>query len=232
MLALTRLVVFYDGNYFKQGNLYFRYAKDRGWMSFAQLHRLLERYVADRLTEVGTPSTASNQVRIVEAHYYDGRATTRAADDFQLRKDRDFEMSLIDAGIVPHYLPLREKRRRGVGDEPPRYELSQKGIDVELALDVLDLAHHDRFDICVLITGDADFVPLVRKLTALGKQVLLGYFHIEPWIDPRGTQHRPTYASQKLVDVATHLLNFNELVDDPAWRDAVEALFFVPRGEA
>jgi len=118
MLALTRLVVFYDGNYFKQGNLYFRYAKDRGWMSFAQLHRLLEHFVADRLNEVG-PSGHATQVRIVEAHYYDGRATTRAADDFQLRKDRDFEMSLIDAGIVPHYLALREKRRRGIGDEPP-----------------------------------------------------------------------------------------------------------------
>jgi uncharacterized LabA/DUF88 family protein len=228
MLALTRLVVFYDGNYFKQGNLYFRYAKDRGWMSFAQLHRLLEHFVAERLNEVG-PSGHATQVRIVEAHYYDGRATTRAADDFQLRKDRDFEMSLIDAGIVPHYLALREKRRHGVGDQAPRYELSQKGIDVELALDVLDLAHHDRFDICVLITGDADFVPLVRKLTALGKQVLLGYFHIEPWVDPRGNEHRPTYASQKLVDVATHLLNFNELVEDPHWKKAADALFFVPR---
>ncbi|MFV8753618.1 NYN domain-containing protein [Nannocystaceae bacterium ST9] len=227
MLPLTRLVVFYDGNYFKQGNLYFRYAKDRGWMSFTQLHRLLERYLADRLSGAGEVSP----VRIVEAHYYDGRATTRAADDFQLRKDRDFEMSLIDAGIVPHYLPLRETRRRGIGDEPPRYELSQKGIDVELALDVLDLAHHDRFDICVLITGDADFVPLVRKLTALGKQVLLAYFHIDPWVDPRGNQHRPTYASQKLVDVATHQLNFNELVVDEHWREAADALFFVPRGE-
>lgn len=227
MLPLTRLVVFYDGNYFKQGNLYFRYAKDRGWMSFAQLHRLLERYLAERLN--GSDPRDVGQVRIVEAHYYDGRATTRAADDYQLRKDRDFEMSLVDAGIVPHYLPLREKRRRGVGDEPPRYELSQKGIDVELALDVLDLAHHDRFDICVLITGDADFVPLVRKLTALGKQVLLGYFHIEPWVDPRGNQHRPTYASQKLVDVATHVLNFNEFVDDEQWAEAAELLFFVPR---
>lgn len=231
MLPLTRLVVFYDGNYFKQGNLYFRYAKDRGWMSFAQLHRLLERYLAEQITGEGQVGRVrqAGQVRIVEAHYYDGRATTRAADDYQLRKDRDFEMSLVDAGIVPHYLPLREKRRRGVGDEPPRYELSQKGIDVELALDVLDLAHRDRFDICVLITGDADFVPLVRKLTALGKQVMLGYFHIEPWVDPRGDQHRPTYASQKLVDVATHALNFNEFVDDERWREAADSLFFIPR---
>ncbi len=225
MLPLTRLVVFYDGNYFKQGNLYFRYAKDRGWMSFAQLHRLLEHYMADRLNG----SAGATPVRIVEAHYYDGRATTRVADDFQLRKDRDFEMSLIDAGIVPHYLPLRETRRRGIGDEPARYELSQKGIDVELALDVLDLAHHDRFDVCVLITGDADFVPLVRKLTALGKQVLLAYFQIDAWVDPRGNQHRPTYSSQKLVDIATHQLNFNELVDDEHWRDAADSLFFLPR---
>ncbi len=222
MRQLTRLMVFYDGNYFKQGNLYFRYGRDRGWMSFQQLHRVFERFLT---VELSLP----NKAWIVESHYYDGRASTRAADDYQLRKDRDFEMSLIDSGIIPHYLPLRERRRRGLHTEdPPQWELSQKGIDVELALDVLDFAHHDRFDIAVLITGDADFVPLVRKLTALGKQVLLAHFHIDSWVDAKGRTHRPTYASQKLVEVATHLLNFNEFVDDPQWKVEADSLFFRP----
>ncbi|MEZ4426729.1 MAG: hypothetical protein R3A51_03450 [Nannocystaceae bacterium] len=39
----------HDGNYFKQGNLYFRYGpKKRGWFSLPELHAILEKYVAGK----------------------------------------------------------------------------------------------------------------------------------------------------------------------------------------
>jgi len=60
-----------------------------------------------------------------------------------------------------------------------------------MALDVLDFAHDDRFDVAVLITGDGDFVPLVRKITSLGKQALLAHFEIQPWTDDRGSRIDP-----------------------------------------
>ncbi len=42
----VRVMVFYDGNYFKQGQIYFRYKEKRGWFSLPELHRLLEKFVA------------------------------------------------------------------------------------------------------------------------------------------------------------------------------------------
>jgi hypothetical protein len=37
-----RVMVFYDGNYFKQGQIYFRYKENRGWFSLSELHTSLK----------------------------------------------------------------------------------------------------------------------------------------------------------------------------------------------
>src|SRR2546426_8467353 len=97
-----RVMVFYDGHYFKQGNVYFRYKEERGWFNFPALHLVFERYAADKA------KYAADITKVVAAHYYDGRTSTNVATADALHKERDFEMSLIRAGIVPHYLPVRE----------------------------------------------------------------------------------------------------------------------------
>jgi NYN domain len=157
----VRVMVFYDGNYFKQGQIYFRYKEKRGWFSLPILHGLFEKYVASK-TKAPTDVT-----KVVAAHYYDGRTTTKVSDSGQLGKERDFEMSLIGAGIITHYLPVSETPKPGSAPDEIRYQLAQKGVDVQLAIDVLDFAHENRYDVAVLVTGDADFVPLVRRITSL-----------------------------------------------------------------
>jgi uncharacterized LabA/DUF88 family protein len=103
----------------------------------------------------------------VAAHYYDGRVTTNVADADQLERERDFEMALIEAGIIPRYLPVSETPKPGATADEVTYRLTQKGVDVELATDVLDFAHPKRYDVAVLVTGDCNFVPLVRRITSL-----------------------------------------------------------------
>lgn len=218
----VRVMIFYDGNYFKQGNVYFRYQDRRGWFSFSELHRFFEKYVAQKVKQ------AIDITKVVEAHYYDGRTTTRVADQVSLEKERDFEMALIEAGIVPHYLPVQEKEIRS-GEDEVRYRLAQKGVDVELAIDVLDYAHEDRYDVAILVTGDSDFVPLVRRITSLGKHAMVAHFTIESWTDTMGKVHRPTYVARALVDAASWSLDFNQVVKDRDWKTEVKALFFTPR---
>ena len=110
---------------------------------------------------------------------------------------------IIDAGITTHYLPVKETPKPGAAEDEVQYKLAQKGVDVELAIDVLDSAHEDRYDVAVLVTGDSDFVPLVRRITSLNKQALIAHFEIESWVDDRGQHHRPTYASRALVEYPT-----------------------------
>jgi cold shock CspA family protein len=51
--------------------------------------------------------------------------------------------------------------------------VQEKGIDVWLALEAYELAIYKHFNILVLVAGDGDYVPLVRKLHTLGTQVML-----------------------------------------------------------
>ena len=221
---LTRIMVFYDGNYFKCGQVYFRYKEKRGWFSLPHLHDLLEAYVAMK------SKTPADVTKLVAAHYYDGRLTTKVATNDQLAKDRNFEHALMNARIVPHYLQLSEQPVRESDGEGLRWRLAQKGVDVQLAMDVLDYAHEDRYDVAVLVTGDRYFEPLVRRITSLNRQVLVAYFKIDGWEDEFGKSHASTYASRDLIDAASWSLNFNQLVADPDWKTHVRSLFFMPKG--
>lgn len=48
----------------------------------------------------------------------------------------------------------------------------EKGLDVNLAVDMLHLAHQKAFDVAVLISGDGDYVEAVKVLDTLGKKVV------------------------------------------------------------
>mgnify|MGYP002624008056 CR=1 FL=1 len=220
----VRVMVFYDGNYFKQGQIFFRYSQKRGWFSLPELHALLEKYVASKT------KASSDVTKVVAAHYYDGRLTTNVAQADQLEKERDFEMALIAAGIITHYLPVSETPKAGSSPDEITYKIAQKGVDVELAIDVLDAAHENRYDVAVLVTGDGDFVPLVRRSTSLNNHAWVAHFEIDQWTDDRGVNHRPTYCSRALIDASSWSLNFNHLVRDPDWKTEVKSLFFKPKG--
>lgn len=51
----------------------------------------------------------------------------------------------------------------------------EKGIDVWIAIDMVKEALQNKFDCCVLISGDADFVPAFELVESLNKEVLSAF---------------------------------------------------------
>ena len=47
----------------------------------------------------------------------------------------------------------------------------EKKIDIKIAIDIVSLAYEDAYDTAVLVSGDGDFVPVVKKVKELGKNV-------------------------------------------------------------
>lgn len=47
----------------------------------------------------------------------------------------------------------------------------EKGVDIALAIDLLDLAYHNTYDTAILITGDGDFSRAVEIVQRMGKHV-------------------------------------------------------------
>ena len=52
----------------------------------------------------------------------------------------------------------------------------EKGIDVTLATDLVDLAWRDYYDVALIVSGDADFAYAVQTVKNLGKHVEVAYF--------------------------------------------------------
>lgn len=115
-----------------------------GWMTFKPLHAPIEAY--GRQEEQGFIN-----YRVVHASWTQGRHTSTGAEERQLRNDRNMHHDLMHAGVDIKYLPISCNN-------------GEKGVDVALAIDCLQVGLNDMIDIAVLVTGDGDMVPLVQAL--------------------------------------------------------------------
>lgn len=66
----------------------------------------------------------------------------------------------------PDLLRIRTRRLRYLAGQPLG-EAAEKGIDVQLAIDVMVMALRDEYELAVLATTDNDFLPVVEGLIAL-----------------------------------------------------------------
>jgi len=95
---------------------------------------------------------------VVSAHYY------RAFRIPPTEEEKAFGAFLSTNGYH-----LREKMLKQVFDKYTGETTYKGNLDIELAIDALTSA--SRYDVCLLVSGDGDFVPLIRALTMLGKIV-------------------------------------------------------------
>ena len=51
-----------------------------------------------------------------------------------------------------------------------------KGDDVHLAVDLLSGAYENLYDVAIIVSGDEDFVPVLKRVQKLGKKVENAYF--------------------------------------------------------
>ena len=159
LLDVLRIGIFYDGYYFYKVSNYYKYEHEKkSRISISGLHEFIRNEVAN------LAGIDIRQCQIIDAHYFKGRSLAKDMGE-KVQSERVFEDILMRENIVSHYLPLRFAGEGTIGQE--------KGIDVWQALEAYELAIYKHFDILVLIAGDGDYVPLVRKLHTLGTQVML-----------------------------------------------------------
>jgi len=196
--GVTRIGVFYDGGFFYHVSNYYNYKHERrARISISGLHRLLRAEIAQR------EGVDVRYCHIADAHYFRGRLSAQDAKARGvLAKERSFDDVLMYEGITTHYLPLGRD--------------GEKGIDVSMALEVFELAALKGYDVCVLITGDSDFIPLARKLNTMGTRVMVVGCDFT-FVDNHGL-HRETRTSQGLLNEVTYPLLLNDLVEDRSRR--------------
>lgn len=197
--GLTRIGVFYDGNYFLHVSNYYNYSHERrSRIAISGLHQFIRNQVAQE------ENIDPRLCQIVDAHYFRGRLNAHEASqrNNQLFYDRLFDDILMSENIVTHYLPV--KSHQGTRQE--------KGIDVWLALEAYELALYKKFDVTVLITADGDYVSLVRKLNTLGTRVMVLSWDFE--YQNEDGEKMVTRTSQDLLEEVSYPVPMHEIIDN------------------
>ncbi|MDB5235253.1 MAG: cold-shock protein [Hymenobacter sp.] len=208
---LIRVGVFYDGNYFLKISDYYYFQHERkARISLEGLHEFIRHQVAEE------EDVDVRLAQITDAHFFRGRlSATEARDKDRLFHDRLLDDILMNLGVQTHYMALKTRDGR----------LQEKGIDVWLSLEALELALHKTLDVVVLIAGDSDYVPLIRKLNTVGTRVMLLNWDFK-YEDFKG-ETRVTRASQQLLEQVTYPVAMHDVIDRGLEQqdEVVEALF-------
>jgi len=200
--AICRIGVFYDGSFFARAQNYYYHERKLGWLRFKECHQFLEKYLS--LREQGFAS-----YKVVYAAWHQGLFTSKGATPEQLRRDRNLYHDLMHAGIEPKYVPMSENQ-------------GEKGVDVALAVDALQVGLGGKVDVAVLVTGDGDFVPLVRALNKQGVRVLVAYFEFESKDGGR------SFINERLLAAANYAVDVDDLETSKDFKQEFVSLFRVP----
>lgn len=196
--STPKIGVFYDGNFLLHASNYYNYIHpQRRRLSVNGLHDFICQRVAEE--EGADPK----RCRVCEAHYFRGRlnAADAAQRGSQLYHDRVFDDILMSEGVHTHYLPLRNIYGRK----------EERGTDVWLSLEVFEMALLGKIDVAVLVVADTDYVPLVRKLIAMGVRVMLISWEFE-YTNDEGARI-VTKTSHELLNLAHYPVPMQEVID-------------------
>jgi len=209
----ARIGVFYDGNFFLHVSNFYNYAHERrARISVQGLHD----FIRDRVSkELNLPMPLC---QIVDAHYFRGRLNAQEArsKDKLLYHERVFDDILMSSGVTTHYLPLKTGNR----------VWQEKGIDVWLALEAFEMSFYKRFSVLVLIAGDGDYVPLIRKLNTIGTRVMVLGWDFSA-TNESGYEFN-TRTSHDLLEEAVYPVNMDEVIDGAEDDNAIVNALFVP----
>ena len=207
--AMLRIGVFLDGGFLQFVSDYYKYHHEReARLSIRGLHE----FVRDEVSRC--EGVEKRRCQVVDAHWFRGRYSADQAreknNDF-LYRERQFDDVLIREGVTMHVLPLAPDHEKSGG-------VKEKGVDVWFALEAYEMAVLKRFDICVIVAGDRDFVPLARKLATLGSRVMLLAWNLD---------NGKTKTSSVLIDEVTYPVLMHKLIDNPPSEreEIIDALF-------
>ncbi len=197
MEGILRIGVFYDGSHFNYAQNHF-WGKKLGWLSFQPMHKLFEDYIRKHYQ-------GFLDYKVVYAAWYQGLHPTTQATEKNLKLDRNRHQDLLHAGIEAKFHPMSQTQ-------------GEKGIDVAMAIDILQVGIEGTIDVAILVTGDGDFVPLVRALMKKGMGVIVAYFEYEE-------DGRKSFANERLKDACNFVLNINSLEKDKDYKNTFKSLF-------
>lgn len=105
--------------------------------------------------------------KLVRTYYYNSRV--RIEDGKKQYEDQ--QKFFLKLETLPYFTV-----RYGRLEKRPRGGVVEKGVDVKIAVDMLQLAYSNVYDTAILVSGDGDFAYAIEAVKDLGKHVEVAYF--------------------------------------------------------
>jgi len=145
---MDKVIIFIDGS-----NFYYGLKKNKE-IGFTKLDF---NYFAEKLT-AGR--------KYIRTYYYNARLDARGNKAKYQAQQRFFDA----LNFVPNFTVKFGYLQKTPGG------YVEKGVDINIAVDMFKLAKDDVYDTAILVTSDADFVPAVEVIQELGKHVENAFF--------------------------------------------------------
>ncbi|MDX1798624.1 MAG: NYN domain-containing protein [Candidatus Lokiarchaeia archaeon] len=104
-----------------------------------------------------------------------------------ITRDRELQNIFLYEGAIYPLSPEKKKWYKALSkksgyiisasfDKIVLNDAVEKKVDIKIAIDMISLAYEDAYDTAVLVSGDGDFLPVVKKIKTLGKDFELWAF--------------------------------------------------------
>ena len=148
-MVVKRAVVFVDGN---------------NWYHNAK--SLIGKPRVVDLTKLSKLVCEKFDLDFVEIRYYN------SVPDIELGEENYYKHMVFLAGLRRKGLVVNTRRLKIIKVNGKKLRV-EKGVDVMISSDMIDLCLiKEKCDVCVLITGDADFLPAMNLIKEQGKEVI------------------------------------------------------------
>lgn len=181
-----KIIILIDGDNFTNGLI--NVAKAKGqfrYVDYYKINKFVIEYLKNNLQYKGC------NLYHLRTYYYTGRFTenliSRMEKAFLNEKEESkkaqlkivIEKAKKSKKIQTEFLKLArdyyffEIRDKPLQFSPSTFKIFQKGVDVQLAVDLVEFAYKNTFDIAVILSGDIDLIESVRTTKNLGKHVII-----------------------------------------------------------
>ena len=178
-----RAIVFIDGNNLYHGMRDIKLSPDK--LDYAKFSRKLTqdriweetRYYIGEVPEKGELTHYKKQQNFFASfaqydrvNYFKGRLEHRTAKKLAKRLSRWLK-SLPKRDDITIPQNVADELRSIIEKHTGHYE--EKAVDVMIAVDMVSMAHQNKYDVAYLISADGDYTPAVSEVRKIGKRVFV-----------------------------------------------------------
>lgn len=159
---MDKSVVFVDGGYFGK-LLKFQFVDSKGLPKKVDYYKL------------GNIIASKCNSELLRTYYYDSPpyVSPKPTQDEKSRQE-GFDKFIYNLKLLDKF-EVRLGRLRKYNNLQGQPIFEQKGVDVLLAIDALNLSLKNKISKAIFVTGDSDFVPVIQAIKDEGVEVFLFY---------------------------------------------------------